>query len=224
MIISDGSVQTQIAAVGANNKALRVENRALEYGTLGHYSWGATSGIIPIIGTFGANGEIWQFRWSDATRLCVIRKIIIDAVVSTTMFAAGVPVELALLKSTSWSGVGTGGTRPTFSAQCKLRTSMGNSLIPANDVGISTTTALGAGTKTLETTPMSTAIGPNPITGILNGSIFAQHVLWDANTGDGGMPIVLAQNEGLSITVVNAAGTGTWRLNVRTQWAEVAAY
>ncbi len=210
--------------VGATNFASRGEPRPTDYATFGHYSAALSSGIIPVIGTFGANGEIMQWRWSDTTRLCLIRKVTLDVSITTTMAAAGVPLEIAMLKSSAWSGVGTGGTRPTFGTQCKMRSTMGSTLLGANDVGISTTAALGAGTKTLETTPIANAIAGMPITNSLTGITLLNYILFDANMGDGGHPLTFATQEGFSLTVVNAPGTGTWRLGVKIQWCELASF
>jgi hypothetical protein len=213
-----------VAEVGGTTfRALNVQSKPIEYGSFGHYSWGALTGILPA--ALGANSEILQFRWSDATRFAVIRKIRVSACVSTTMFAAGVPVQLDLVKATSWSAVGTGGTRPTVAALLKKRTSMGSSLLGANDIGVATTAALGAGTKTLEGTPMMALVAPGPITGSLNGQIIAPGtIMMQHEAADGEHPLVLAQNEGFVIRSVAVPGTGTWTAAFQVDWAEVAAY
>ena len=66
--------------------------------TYGSYALGVTSGIIPA--TPLAAKDVFQFRWNPTNRSlkAVIKKIEVYAAVSTTMFAAGVPVELALYK------------------------------------------------------------------------------------------------------------------------------
>lgn len=218
-----GSSGTVAEVQGTTFRALSASVKPLEYTTFGHYSWGGFSGIIPA--ALAANSEILQFRWSDSTRLCVIRKVRISASVSTTFFAAGVPMQLNMMKATGWSAVGTGGTRPTVAAQLKKRTSMGNSLLGANDIGIATTAALGAGTKTLETTPLQCIVAGCPITASLKGTIIEPGtIFFQHEVGDGEHPLVLAQNEGFVITCAAVPGTGTWQFAAQVDWAEVASY
>jgi hypothetical protein len=101
---------------------------------------------------------------------------------------------------------------------------MGSTLIAASDLAIATTAALGAGTKTLETTALATALAAGPITASLDGKIIpAGTILWEADAG-GQHPLVLAQNEGFVITVPGVPATGTWSATVSVDWAEVTAY
>lgn len=216
----NGGVVAEVDGTGF--RAMRMTPRPLEYGSLGHYSYGGMTGVIPA--GLAANSEIFQFRWTDATRLAVIRRIKFSASVSTTMFAAGVPVQIDLVKSTAWSAAGTGGTAISPAALLKRRTSMGSSLIASGDIRIATTAALGAGTKTLETYAMANFCAGGPITGVLNGTIFPPFELFEAEPGDGGHPLVLAQNEGFSIRSVAVPATGTWSASVVVDWAEVASY
>ncbi len=99
-------------------------NKPVPYGALGHYRYGGFTGIIAA-GT-GSSAELFQFRWTDATRLALVMKVKISAVVSTTFFAAGVPVQIDMVKCTGWSVAGSGGTRPTITTLMKMRTSMGH--------------------------------------------------------------------------------------------------
>jgi hypothetical protein len=209
---------------GTTFRAQRVTSRPIDYAGLGSYSWGAMTGILPA--ALGANSEIWQFRWADATRIALITKITMSACVTTTFFAAGVPVQIDLVKSTGWTVAGTLGTGLTPAALLKKRTSMGATLMTAGDARISTTAALGAGTKTLEGAALACLLAPGPITASLNGQIIPPGtVLYEAATGDGGEhPIALVQNEGLSIRSVAVPATGTWQACIRVDWTEVAAY
>jgi len=190
--------------------------------SLGAYSYGGSTGILPVIGTLGSNAEIFQFRFVSGTaRLCAIRRIRISASVTTTMFAAGVPIQVDLIKSTSWSVAGTGGTAVAPAALLKRKTDMQSTVIASGDIRIATTAALGAGTKTLETLSQASIVAGGPITASLNGTIFpAGTVLWQADSADGDYPIILAHQEGLSIVVVNAPATGTWQATVSIDWQE----
>lgn len=208
---------------GTTFRAQRVTPRPIDHGALGSYSYGGFTGVIAA--ALAANSEIFQFRWTDATRLCVINEVKISAVVSTTFFAAGVPVQIDLVKATGWSAAGSGGTRLTPAALLKKRTSMGATLIAASDIGISTTGLLTAGTKTLETYALAAVAAAGPITASLNGTIIPPGtLLFRAEQGDGQHPLVLAQNEGFVIRSVAVPATGTWTANVQVDWTEVDAY
>lgn len=101
MAVIQSGVTADLMTVGPQFKAARTENKPIDYGGRGAYSYGGFTGILPA--ALGANSEIFQFRWVSATNLAVIRKIRFSASVSTTMFAAGVPVQVDLVKSTAWS-------------------------------------------------------------------------------------------------------------------------
>lgn len=208
---------------GTTFGAARVESKPIDHGSLGAYTYGGFTGILPA--ALVANSEIFQFRWADATRLCVIRKIRISASVSTTFFAAGVPMQIDLVKSTGWTIQGTLGTGLTLAALLKKRTSMGSSLIATGDARIATTAALGAGTKTLETLSLSTVVAGCPITASLNGTIIGPGtILFQAEIADGEHPLVLSVNEGFSIRSVAVPGLGTWTAGITIDWAEVTSY
>jgi hypothetical protein len=208
---------------GTTFRAGRVTLRPVDHGAFGQFRYGGFSGILPA--ALGANSEIFQFRWTDATRLCVINRVTIAACVSTTFFAAGVPVQIDLVKATSWSAAGTGGTGVTPAALLKKRTSMASTLVASGDIRIATTAALGAGTKTLEGASMAAMAAPGPITASLNGQIIAPGTtLFQTEVGDGEHPLVLSVNEGFVIRSVAVPATGTWTVSINVDWAEVTAY
>lgn len=203
--------------------AAKIVARPTDATGFGHYTYGGFTGILPA--ALGANSEIFQFRWSDATRVCIINEIKISACVSTTFFAAGVPVQIDLVKSTGWTVAGTLGTAISPAALLKKRTSMSSTLVASGDMRIATTAALGAGTKTLETLSLATIIAPGPITASLNGQIIAPGtILYRGEIGDGQYPLVLAQNEGFSIRSVAVPATGTWTASIQIDWTEAANY
>lgn len=212
-----------VADVGQDFRSMAFEAKPSSMQGLGSYSFGGLTGILPA--ALAANSEIFQFRWTDATRLAIIRKVRISASVSTTMFAAGVPVQIDLIKSTGWSAQGTGGTGITPAALLKKRTSMPATLLAAGDMRIATTAALGAGTKTLDTYALSALAAAGPITGSLNGQIIAPGtILFQNELGDGEHPLVLAQNEGFSIRSVAVPATGTWTASIDVQWFEAVSF
>lgn len=212
-----------VVQVSVEHQAARVESRPFDSAGLGAYAYGGLTGIIPA--ALAANSEIFQFRWTDVTRFCIIRKIKISAAVSTTFFAAGVPMQLDLVKSTAWTVQGTGGTGITPAALLKKRTSMGNTLVATGDVRIATTAALGAGTKTPEGLSLAAIVAACPITASLNGTIIPPGtIMFQNEVADGEYPLILGQNEGISIRSVAVPATGTWQAAIEIQWAEVSAY
>jgi hypothetical protein len=222
-VIIQGNGGTAAEVDGTTFRAQRMTIRPPDHGALGAYSVNLTSGVIGA--ALAANSEIFQFRWSDATRICLINEIKISAAVSTTFFAAGVPMQLRLLKATGWSAAGSGGTRVTPAALLKKRTSMGSTLVAASDIGISSTAALTAGTKTLETEGMAGIVAACPITASLNGVIVPPGtLLYRGETSDGQHPLALVQNEGFVITSIAVPATGTWTCQVQVDWTEVTAY
>ena len=223
MAVLEGSGSGVLAEVGAAaQKGLHVITKPTDVGSLGAYRYSGFTGILPA--ALAANSEIFQFRWTDSTRIAIIRKVRFAASVTTTFFAAGVPVQIDLVKSTAWTVAGTGGTAISPAALLKKRTSFGSSLVASGDMRIATTAALGAGTKTLETLSMATALAGGPITASLNGTIFAPFQLFECEISDGEYPLSLVQNEGFSIRSVAVPATGTWQVSVMVDWAEVTAF
>lgn len=224
MAVIQGLSGTQAEVGPFASSPLHITAKPLPHNGLGHYSWGGFTGILPA--ALAANSEIFQFRWTDATRFAVIRRLRISAVVSTTFFAAGVPIQIDLVKATAWSGQGTGGTAVTLGTNNKRRTAgMGSSLVAAGDIRIATTAALGAGTKTLDGNSLAAIAAAGPITASLNGTIIQPgYTLFEAEVGDAGHPLVLAANEGYVLRSVAVPATGTWTVSVDHDWAEVTAY
>jgi hypothetical protein len=211
-----GGISGSVAEVGvAASLPAHVTAKPVPYGSLGHFRYGGFTGILPAALT--ANSEIFQFRWTHATNLAIIQKIKISACVSTTFFAAGVPVQIDMVKATGWSVQGTGGTGVTPSATLKDRTSMSSTAVASGDLRIATTAALGAGTKTLEANSMGAIAAPGPI--IPPGT-----VLYEPDLGDGEHPLVFIQNEGFVIRSVAVPATGTWTAAIQIDWAEVTAF
>lgn len=207
-----------IADVGGTGfRALKVQQMPLEIGSLGSYRKSLLSGTMAA--GLAANSEIFQFRWTDATRLCVVKKVILNGLAgSATAFTAGF-AKVDLLPARSWTADGSGGTSGTLTGNnAKLRTSHGTSLL--GSTRIASTAALGVGTKTLDTD----AIGLCSFSiGTVANVIYVQN--WDMFGEDTGPehPLVLAQNEGFVLRATVPA-TGTWQFGLTVVWAEVASY
>lgn len=216
-----GKDQLTIMAVDAYNFANRVSIRPMPFGSRGGYSIALTTGILPA--ALAANSEIFQFRWVDGSgRIAILRRIGISAVVSTTFFAAGVPVQIDARDARAWTAQGTLGTGITFAANDqKKRTNFGTSLLAAGDVRIATTAALGAGTKTLDGNAFAAIAAPGPITASLNGMIIAPNTtLWTPNQASE-YPRVYANQEGFVVRSVAVPATGTWTATVTVDWDEI---
>lgn len=225
MAIQIQGAGASVAEVGAfAAKGLHTINKPTDYGSLGHYQFAGATGAIAA--GMAANGEVLQFRWTDATRLAVISKITVTGMRATTAFAAGA-IDLKATIARSFSASGTGGTAATMTGDNQaLRTSMGTSLV--GDLRIATTAALGAGTKTLDTQDIGfiathSSGGTGSATPII-GNIHLPYVdLFEQDIADGEHPIVLAQNEGVVVRATVPA-TGVWNIGVLIKWAEVTAF
>lgn len=202
---------------GTNYRAMRTTLRPYDYGALGSYRLSLLSGTMAA--GLAANSEVFQFRWSDATRICVVTSVIWDGLSgSATAFTAGF-AKVDMVVARSWSADGSGGVAATISGNnAKQRTSMGSTLLGA--VRASSTAALTAGTKTLDTQAVgqySAAIGTGT-----SVQWIPQFDLFHADPG-GESPLILAQNEGFVIRATVPA-TGTWQFGATVCWTELSAY
>lgn len=228
-----------VAEVGAfAAKGWHVISKPQDYGALGHYRGVFTTGTIAA--GMAANGELLQMRWVDATRFCVITHVaVLQFRNITTAFAAGV-YNFECIRSTGWSADGTlGNVVSVADPQLQLRAAaMGASLF-STGFRLSTTAALGAGTKTFDTVPMGACygnVGSTPaiaeffipkgggVTGTGGGGVD----LINPDTGAGEHPIVLTSNggstsEGISIRATVPA-TGTWIATFLVKWMELTAF
>jgi len=223
-----------VAEVGAfAAKGFHVIQKPQDYGALGHYRGVLTTGTIAA--GMAANGELVQMRWVDATRFCIIQEItVLEFRNITTAFAAG-PYNFNVIRSTAWSADGTGGgvvsvADPQLQARAAA---MGASLF-STGFRLATTAALGAGTKTFDTVPMGACFGNVgstpaiaeffiPKGGGTSGTGGSGVELMHPDIGGGEHPVVLAQNEGISIRATVPA-TGTWIATFLVKWAEVTAF
>lgn len=215
-----GATTTNTAEVEANTLAMRGTLRADDVGTLGHYSIANVSGVIPA--AFTTAGNIFAFRWGDATRVCTIHRIIFSAGNDGTGFAAGL-VQINAFMARGFNASYTGGTSLTPTGNMnKLRTSFGTSLV--TDIRIATTASLGAPSPAagVDNDPFASLICGVPTT---NGAVMLPPTpMFDQRPGE--HPIVLMQNEGFIIQTggIAIAITGTWKFSVKVEWSEVTSY
>lgn len=223
MAVIEGGVSGSLMGVGAENAVPgHVALYPVAYGAGGYYRLGATSGTMAA--ALAANSEIFQFRYvTAASRLALVYAVYISAGANVAATTAAL-CAFRLTAARSWTAAGSGGTRLTLTGNnVKLRTSVATSEV--NDAGISTTAALTAGTKTLDTTDLSAVsfgIGTGALTTSLPLSFLSKADLLEISQ-QGNYPLILANQEGFVIrTGANAfPATMTWSFSVSVVWAEV---
>lgn len=202
---------------GTTFRAVRMTQRPPDHGALGQYKVSTVTGAIAA--GAAADSEIFQFRWTDATRLAVVTLVQMDFLYATTGFAAGLGT-LRLTTARSFSVAGTGGGTLTLTGNNnKMRASMGSSLV--GEVRVATTAALGAGTKTFDANDLGQSRFAVPVT--TNANLIDAKPLSLFNPDASEHPLVLVANEGFAVRATVPA-TGVWLAGITCRWAEVTAY
>lgn len=195
------------------------------------YSVSVTTGTVGA--GAGALSEIFQFRWSSTTKRALIHLVELEQFASLgTGFTAG-SFLFNLTVARSWSAAGTGGNTVTITGNNqKMRTTDATTAV--QEIRYSSTAALGAGTKTLDSAPIASTFGkannvantqfiPASAAGLIGGGRGV--VLFNAAETDGGQPVVLTCTAAGAETgiVVRATvpATGTWEASVKVRWSEV---
>jgi hypothetical protein len=186
------------------------------------YSQGQTSipySVSGLSGTMaaalGADSEIFQFRWNNTNRKCIINSVSLDGLSgSATAFTAGFG-KVALSIARGWTADGSGGTTLTPTGDiAQLRSA--DALTGVGAIRIATTAALGAGTKTIDTVPIgirSQTFG----TVVSVQYVTEKFYLFDHRAAN--QPITLEGTEGITVTATVPA-TGTWQFGITVQWQE----
>ena len=210
-----GQDAASVLKIDATFDAARASLRPME--ATAWQSIGARSGAATVI---AANAAVFSLR-NISSNLLIVRRVGVGFI-ATTGFTAAQQLNFGLKFARGFTASDTGGTAIALTANdTKVRTSL--SPVTSVDCRISTTAALGAGTKTLDTTDLGTTGGW--ALAATAGVIIAPSLdnLFSHDTGD--YPIVLAQNEGINvmnITTMGAAGVGTVYVNLEV--AEATAY
>lgn len=203
--------------------------KPIPHGANGHYAYASKTGTIAA--ALAAGAVLFAFRWTHATVLAVITRMVVRFQPNVVFTAAGANLSLAAYVGRSYSASHTGGTAATLTGNnCKRRTSFATT--KAGDIRIATTAALGGGTITVDAQPFKYG-GPgrpnwdNAAAG--TPFIFNQNPVgsidYIPDIDRGEYPLVLAQNEGIVLkneVVWPAAGTA--EVSVEIDWAEVDAY
>ena len=200
--------------VETNTLAARAVLRADDYGSLGIYSIGGTSGTI-VAGSFSSAASIFSCRYAF-TNIVLIKKIIISAANITTAFTAGL-INFSLF----------------FARSCTAQDSGGNGLNPVGDSNkfrvsdavsniintIANTGALTPGTRTLDAQPLAQVQTSTP--NVVGAPVLMPYPIWDSRLGE--YPIVLANNEGFVIQATTPL-VGTFQFTIQVTWEEVTIY
>jgi hypothetical protein len=205
-----------VAEVEPNTRALRVTRRPPDVGALGSYAITGTSGTIAA--GAAANSTFFSFRWSDATRVCLVRRVYCAAWDITTGFAAGV-ASFGVIAVRSFTVADSAQTALTLTTNnAKKRTSFGTTLV--GNIMISNTAAITNGTGTADTNDFNRiSVG---VTATANAVFLPSTDLYSPDFA-GEWPLVLLQNEGFRVRGTVPA-TGTWGFNCGVEWTEVASF
>lgn len=221
-----GNGGTDAEVDGTGFRALRVTQRPIDIGALGSYRMAAFSGLTTVIaaGTASA-GHVYSFRWSDATRLCLIRYLKVRYTV-VTGFTAAQELAFDAFVARGYTADHAGGTAITLGGNNqKKRTSMGTSLVTtAASMRIASTTALTGSSFTLDGNPIMVGMGKTlAAAATVQDAAFEETI--DMTDGGAEYPIVLAQNEGIVVrNGVLMGAAGTVRIGVTVAWDEVSAF
>lgn len=182
-------------------------------------------------GTIGAalaaNSELLQFRFLSSTKTkALVHSVRIDGIGIVAVATAAGPLGWNLIPARAWTAAGSGGTRISLAGNnLKTETSIGTSQV--SDLGIATTGALTAGTKTLDTNAQGQcllSIGTGAATVWQAQHVTGPIYLFDSDT-QGGMPLTLGNQEGFSVRTTHAGPAGlTYAIGFTVVWSEVTAF
>lgn len=196
--------------VDATFGAARSSLWPLDHGVHGQYGVSVASGLMA---SLAGAAPVFSLRWTDSAKFFVLLQFK-AAYQTITAFSSANEIGSELVVARSFTASDTAGTALTLSGDnAKKRTNMPTTLV--GDARIATTAALTAGTRTLDTQGIASVVNMSPLaqTGLVYTTAQQEH------------PVILAQNEGLVLRNLIAFGaSGTVRLHVLIQWAEVSAY
>jgi hypothetical protein len=204
------------AEVAANTNALRVSERPMNVGAYGSYSASLASGIMAA-GLAGA-APILSLRSAAASGPnCLIKRLTFEMGVLGTAFTAGQTLfNLFVARAFTASDIG-GGALTVTTNNLKKRTSFAGTA--TQDLRVSATATLTAGTRTLDASPIASIVVPVPATTVSTILVPIRDLI---RAGPSDWPFVLAPNEGLVLQATVPA-TGTWCFGCNIDWDEVAS-
>lgn len=219
----------QLISAGGTTIAGREEARApIQTSNLptggNYYRYAGFTGTIAA--ATAANSEVLQFRFVSGTKtFALVQKIIFDGLGIVAVATAAGPLGFYVTPARAWTVAGSGGTRIAQTGDnLQMETAIPNSQVL--DLGIATTGALTAGTKTLDANGIGQAIGgvgTAAVTAYGPTSLIVPQPLF--TMADAGMPLVLANQEGFVIRTTHAGPAGlTYAAGFTVQWCEVTTF
>lgn len=195
-------------------------------GNGGAYRVSMISGNMAV--SLAADSEIFQFRYvTSNNRVCLVHGVAISAGIGAAAPTAATNLSFRMTVARGWTAAGSAGTRATLTGNNgKLRTSHQTSEV--NDMGISTTTNLSTGTKTLDAQDMggvTFGASTGALTVQMQGILLPKTSLFGDVDRPMGYPLVLATQEGFIIRNGLAFPAGMlWRFQVDVAWTETDAF
>jgi hypothetical protein len=187
-----------------------------DVGPLGAYVVSAVTGSIAA--GLSAASPLLSFRWGDATRLALVRRVTVAMAALGTAFTAGVGL-FDFIAARSFSASDSGGNALTLTTNnAKRRTNMGTSLV--TDLRAASTGTLTAGTRTLDAQALTTVMYA---VGAATNTVYLPSADLFYPDAAGEDPLILAQNEGFIVRATVPA-TGVWQAVFTVEWREVASY
>ena len=161
-----------------------------------------------------ASATIASMRWTSTTKVAVVKEVVLCALTNTTAFTAGYG-SVFLQPATAFSASDTGEASATKN---KLRGIFAASAIGADDLKVSQTAAVTAGTRTLggllggfyvafDATANKQWLGGD-------GATLLRSALEDPDDG-----LFLTTNTGF-VVVATVPATGVWQFCIRVKWEE----
>lgn len=204
-----GADGTSTLAVDPTHKAVHLTMRPTEVSGSYTINFSSVTATSP-----AANIGMVSFRWGSTTKLCLLRRLRIELLVTTAGTANW--AEMQAFVNRAFTSSATGGSTISLAGNNgKRRTSYPTSEIASNgDIRYGSGAALTtAGTRTQDPIAITRvyaalAVGTKPI-GIDWGGQLSTN------------PIVLAQNEGIEIQNAQTFTTGVIRFRIQMDWDEV---
>lgn len=211
--------------IGAGEEASKpIHNVRMPLGG-NHYRYSGFTGTIGA--ALAANSEVLQFRFLSGTKTyAIVEAVLFDGMGIVAVATAAGPLGFYMTPARAWTAAGSGGTRIAVSGDnLQMRTSQGNSQV--SDLGIATTGALTAGTKTLDANGIGQAIGgigTGAVTIYGPTSVILPQPLLDARNG-GDSPLVLANQEGFVVRTTHAGPAAlTYVAGFTVVWTEITDF
>lgn len=175
----------------------------------------------------GAGAELLQFRFVSGTKTyALVYKVQFTGMGIVAVATAAGPLGFEHVPARSWTVAGSGGTRIATTGD-NLQTETALPVSQVNDLGISTTAGLTAGTKTLDANAQGniiSGIGTGAVTIYGGTSVVPAGMLLDAD-GEGQQPLVLANQEGFVVRTTHVGPAGlTYVAGFKIVWVEVTAF